>query len=109
LDADESAASTWVAAPAARGGAASGRKSASAIISRNPFDSVTGPLDRRDEPEVDGEGLEDPSGPADLSDPLNVPPCEGVVVHIVTESTDPTWSLAVVQAPGEQKGKLMRV
>jgi general secretion pathway protein C len=109
VESDEGALARWEPASGKQTGAL-GRKSASAIISRNPFDSVTGPLDRRDEP--GGElGVESPvaGGPADLSDPLNVARCDGVIVHIVTESTDPTWSLALVQAPGEPKGRLARV
>lgn len=97
----------WQGSPSAR---VSGpdRKSAAAIISRNPFDSVTGPLDKKDEPPP--EAAEDgPSGPLDLSDPLGVSSCAGTVVHIITESPDPTWSLAIIQGQGEDKGRLRRV
>src|SRR4051812_21879573 len=63
------------------------------ILSRNPFDSVTGPLDRNPisltPPTVAAEMRH-----LDLSDPLNAPECDNVVLNIVSESTDPVWSVA---------------
>ena len=44
-----------------------------------------------------------------MTDPLVVPRCEGVTVHIVTESDDPLWSFAAVQGPGESSPVLRRV
>jgi general secretion pathway protein C len=78
-------------------------KSAEPILSRNPFDSVTGPLNARpiETPDV-------PSAPV-LTDPLAAPQCAGVSVHIVTESTDPLWSIAALKGPGEPKPALRRV
>src|SRR5688500_14978609 len=71
-----------------------------AILSRNPFDSVTGPLDRTPlevaVPEPSKEAL-------DLTDPLNAPECADVVVNIVSESLDPEWSLAQLKGPGDQE------
>ena len=83
------------------------KKSAEAILARNPFDSVTGPLNAQP---IDTEGLEGGEGVAvDTNDPLGAPKCDGMRVHIVTESTDPTWSLAAIQGPGEPKAQLRRV
>jgi len=79
-------------------------KSAEPIIARNPFDSVTGPLyPKPDEALV--------PGPAELvvSDPLAAPGCDGVQVFIVTESTDPLWSVAALQGPGEAHPRMRRV
>ncbi len=80
------------------------RPSAEAIIHRNPFDSVTGPLD--------AEKLDVPvptKSPVDNSDPLSAPACDSPTVFIVTESTDPLWSVAALQAPGEPRPKMHRV
>jgi general secretion pathway protein C len=86
----------------ARGGATNG----DAILSRNPFDSVTGPLDRTPlevaVPEPSKEAL-------DLTDPLNAPECADVVVNIVSESLDPEWSLAQLKGPGDQEASTRRV
>jgi general secretion pathway protein C len=75
---------------------------AAAILARNPFDSVTGPLDgplpsAKPEPKLD------------LSDPLRAPECEGVRAESTVESSDPLWSSAVVQAPDDAHGKVRRV
>jgi general secretion pathway protein C len=75
-------------------------RSARSIIIRNPFDSVTGPLDAK--PAIFAE-------PARPVDPLTVPECEGVDVTGTTEYEDPLWSIAVVQAPGEPHGRIRRV
>jgi len=58
---------------------------------RNPFNSTPKP------PSVD------------LSDPLSWPSCDDVRVLIVTESKDPTWSLATLHAPSEPRARLRRV
>ncbi len=77
-------------------------KTANAILSRNPFDSVTGPL------------IEQPSEPAvavahpGSGDPLRAPVCEGVRVSMVTESSDPEWSIATLQIAGESGARLLR-
>lgn len=82
-------------------------KSAQPIIDRNPFDSVTGPLKPALEvPDVTKEVREER---LDLSDPLNAPMCEGLKVNIVTESTDPLWSVTHIKGPTEQHGELRRV
>jgi general secretion pathway protein C len=82
-------------------------KSAEPILSRNPFDSVTGPLNKV--PET-GEGAAVAEAPKlDLSNPLSAPDCGGIQAHAITESSDPTWSIAVLQGSGETMGKLRRV
>ncbi len=78
------------------------RPKATAILERNPFDSVTGPLNATT-PDFT------PPAPPPITDPLAVPRCEGVTVHIVTESDDPLWSFAAVQGPGESSPVLRRV
>ncbi|HMJ12259.1 MAG TPA: type II secretion system protein GspC [Polyangiaceae bacterium] len=77
-------------------------KSAEPILARNPFDSVTGPLNAKPIDELA------PSKP-DLSDPLSAPVCDGVRAAIISESTDPEWSMAALQGPGEPAPKLRRV
>jgi general secretion pathway protein C len=77
-----------------------------AILSRNPFDSVTGPLDRTP---ITVELPENSKETADLSDPLNAPECEDVTVNIVTESVDPEWSLAQLKGPGDTDAAARRV
>jgi general secretion pathway protein C len=75
---------------------------ADAILARNPFDSVTGPLNKVEVPETEAT-----KGP-DLSDPANAPPCDGVKVLVITASSDPEWSFAAVSAPGDNKVQLRR-
>lgn len=79
-------------------------KSAEPILSRNPFDFSTGPLNAK----TLAEGL--PSGEvAAPDDPLRAPPCQQVKVSIITESTDPLWSIAALQGPGEPRPTIRRV
>src|SRR4051812_46954711 len=61
--------------PPAVGSAGSHVTSADAILSRNPFDSVTGPLNKA--PVVESDAGVD-AGPVDTSDPMNAPVCDGV-------------------------------
>lgn len=79
------------------------RPRATAILERNPFDSVTGPLN--------AQSVELPTveRPVEVNEPLTAPACDGVKVHIVTESTDPLWSFAAIQGPGESHPALRRV
>ncbi len=79
-------------------------KSALPIIERNPFDSVTGPLNAVPPPDPQLT----PQEPV-ITDPLSSPICEGMQVLIVTESTDPTWSVAALQGPGEPHPRMRRV
>jgi general secretion pathway protein C len=77
-----------------------------AILARNPFDSVTGPLDRA---ALDVTVPEPAKATLDLSDPLSAPECADVVVNIVSESPDPEWSLAQLKGPGDQEAATRRV
>ena len=81
--------------------ASRGDKNAEPILARNPFDSVTGPLNIKPL-----DISEKPAARLDLSDPLSAPGCEGMRVAIITESPDPEWSLVALQAPGEAAPKL---
>jgi general secretion pathway protein C len=87
-------------------GESHGPKTAEPILSRNPFDSVAGPLNRVAETE---ETTAAPKQDLDLSNPLTAADCGGIQAHAITESTDPTWSVAVLQATGDTMGKLRRV
>ncbi|MDC3952929.1 type II secretion system protein GspC [Polyangium jinanense] len=73
------------------------------ILSRNPFDSVTGPLD--------GKPLDLPSAPEapapDNSDPYNDPVCDIGKVLLITQSEDPDWSFAAI-AGSDGKAQLRR-
>jgi len=74
------------------------------ILARNAFDSVTGPLNAK--------AVELPTTKeraVDVSSPLSAPVCEGIRLLIVTESTDPVWSVAALQGPGDPGPKLRRV
>lgn len=80
--------------------------SGAAILSRNPFDSVTGPLDGKPAPadEHDAEPAPDNSG-----DPNEDPYCDAVKVILITESLDdPAWSFASMSG-GDGKSILRRI
>jgi general secretion pathway protein C len=76
------------------------------ILSRNPFDSLTGPLDRNP---ISIEAPESASKSLDLSDPLNAPECSDVSLNIVSESPDPEWSLAQLKGAGDADASTRRV
>ncbi len=81
-------------------------RSAQPVIARNPFDDT----DLNPKPVVPEPTVEDLTPKkVDLSDPLAAAPCDGVKLHIVTESPDPEWSVALMQAGKEEKGSLRRV
>jgi general secretion pathway protein C len=88
------------AAPAASG-MSSRATSADAILSRNPFDSVTGPLNRV-------AAADEPAAGPDLSDPYSAPPCDGVKVLIIAASADEEWSFAALSSPSDTKSVLRR-
>jgi general secretion pathway protein C len=93
-------------APKALTTASKSPKSAKIIMSRNAFDSVTGPVD------PDSIAIEIPTiteTKPDLTDPLAAPTCDGTKALIITESSDPIWSIAALQGPGETAPKLRRV
>jgi general secretion pathway protein C len=80
------------------------RPVAESIIARNPFDSITGPLDAKpvDTPVPTKSDV-------DASDPLTAPVCDAPAAFIITESTNPIWSVAALQAPGEPRPRMHRV
>src|SRR5580704_2147269 len=78
---------------------------ADAILARNPFDSVTGPLN------AVAVSLPDQvaSAPAlDLSDPMNAPDCDGVTILVIAASADPDWSFAAFETQAEQGKSILR-
>jgi general secretion pathway protein C len=76
--------------------------SAEAILARNPFDSVTGPLNAI--PVAVAEAVDAGIVPVDLSDPFSAPDCDGVTVLIIAASADPDWSFAALES-SQEKGK----
>lgn len=79
-------------------------RSGEPILSRNPFDSVTGPLNATP---LEPGALGTPA--ADLSNPLSASACDGIRVSIITESSDPLWSIAALQGPGDTRPVIRRV
>jgi general secretion pathway protein C len=79
--------------------------SADPIIARNPFDSVTGPLNPVTLNLPNEETVE--QGP-DMSDPMNAPQCDGVKVLVIAASSDPDWSFAALQSGNDPKSVLRR-
>jgi general secretion pathway protein C len=77
--------------------------SSDAILSRNPFDSQTGPLNAR--PPGDDLAV---APPPDLTDPMSAPPCDGVKVLIIAASSNPDWSFAALSTATEPKSVLRR-
>jgi general secretion pathway protein C len=77
---------------------------ASAILARNPFDSVTGPLDGRslDLPEAPAA-----VGPDNSKDPYDDPLCDTARVILVAAAEDPAWSFAAIAGP-DGKSQLRR-
>ncbi len=74
--------------------------SAEAILSRNPFDSVTGALNKKP---VDDAPVA--SAPLDMSDPMSAPACDGVKVLVIAASSDPEWSFAALTGGSNDKDK----
>jgi general secretion pathway protein C len=81
--------------------------SADPILNRNPFDSVTGPLNAKALDLVNETTATPEQGP-DLSDPMNAPLCEGVKVLVIAASSDPDWSFAALQNGTDPKSLLRR-
>jgi len=103
LGADENALSVpplMARLPAAPASATPHATSAEPILSRNPFDSVTGPLNLP--PPAPTESA--PVKIADITDPYSAPACDGVQVLIIAASPDPEWSFAALETT-EEKGK----
>jgi general secretion pathway protein C len=68
---------------------------ATAILDRNPFDSVTGPI-REKPPEA--PGLAGPEA-APGTDWYRDPPCDIAKVVLIVSSEDPAWSFAAIMGP----------
>ncbi len=73
------------------------------ILSRNPFDHLTGSLHP---PVVDDTAAA--STTLDTSDPFNAPICDGVKVLVIAASSDPDWSFAAVSGTTDTKSMLRR-
>jgi len=104
LGADETALSVpplMARLPAAPASATPHATSAEPILSRNPFDSVTGPLNAQP---VSLPDIAMPEKPTEPVDPYSAPACDGVQVLIIAASPDPDWSFAALETP-EDKGK----
>lgn len=80
--------------------------SADAILARNPFDHVTGPLVAPPSAIAASDGTSAPHA-IDMSDPLNAPACDGVDVGAIMASDDADWSYASVEG-ADKKRHLVR-
>jgi general secretion pathway protein C len=80
--------------------------SADPILARNPFDSVTGPLNAVPVPV--GDVAAEEAKTIDLSDPYNAPDCDGVQVLIIAASPDPDWSFAALESPSDKGKSVLR-
>lgn len=69
-------------------------KNAAAILARNPFDSVTGPLDGKTVVVADTQL----PPPPQTGDPYEDPACSGVTSSLVTAAEDPEWSFAALNS-----------
>jgi general secretion pathway protein C len=76
--------------------------SAEAILARNPFDSQTGPLNKV------AITSDQPMPAVDMTDPENLPPCDGVKVLVIAASSNPDWSFAALSTPSDPKSVLRR-
>ncbi len=79
--------------------------SGAAILSRNPFDSATGPLDGKP---ASSEDATTPPQAENSNDPMDDPYCDAAKVLLITWSEDPDWSFAAI-AGGDGKSTLRRV
>jgi general secretion pathway protein C len=75
------------------------------VLARNPFDSVTGPLNLP-LPDRDPGGREGMPSP---SNPLVAPECGDVLAHAVTEFEDPAWSATVLANAHDPVGRTRRM
>lgn len=103
-DADAPKAPIVTGSPALR---STPRKDAKPILARNPFDSVTGPLDGVTKPVVaqeEEEDEEDVEGDPSAEDPA----CGFGGVSIIMTAEDPAWSFASITDKGGQ-AKLRRI
>ena len=77
--------------------------SAEAILSRNPFDHVTGSLHPPPVTETVAPGKE-----PDLTDPMSAPTCDGVKVLVIAASSDENWSFTALSSGGADTKSLLR-
>jgi general secretion pathway protein C len=82
---------------------AESRPNGSAILARNPFDSVTGPLDGRDDSTSLGLLSQE-----NQENPYADPACDSGRVLLITTSNDANWSFAAI-AIGNEKASLRRI
>jgi general secretion pathway protein C len=75
------------------------------ILSRNPFDSTTGPLDAKP---ADSGDANTPPPVENAGDPMNDPFCDAAKVLLITWSEEPDWSFAAL-AGADGKSTLRRV
>ncbi|XXT21179.1 type II secretion system protein GspC [Sorangium sp. So ce429] len=68
--------------------------SAALILSRNPFDSVSGPLDGRTASPVG------PGAPPENRDPYEDPACDSARALLIARADDPAWSFAAMTGSG---------
>jgi general secretion pathway protein C len=78
-------------APAPGGGEGLHATSAAAILGRNPFDSVTGPI-----PDGERGSVTLPEVARAERDPYADPPCDMARVVLITSADDPDWSFAAI-------------
>lgn len=75
--------------------------SAEALLRRNPFDSVTGPLI---------SPLSFATAPSSSqNDSARIPRCTGLAARIVTESAPRSWALVTLQAAEDRSPRLLRL
>lgn len=74
-----------------------------ALLKRNPFDSVTGSL----LPKAAASSEASEAAPVDDHDPMHAPVCDGVSVDAIVESSDEDWSFASL-AGSDGKHHLVR-
>lgn len=76
--------------------AAHNDRSATPILSRNAFDSVTGPLDGKATPLPSSLP---PVQPRNEGNPYDDQECAGITVSLMVASDDPAWSFASISGP----------
>jgi general secretion pathway protein C len=81
-------------------------RTAEPIIERNPFDSVTGPLNAKP---IDTPAPVPKDTELVAKDPLHADQCEGITAFIITESDDRLWSVAALQGTGEPRPRMRRI
>jgi general secretion pathway protein C len=75
----------------------------SAILARNAFDSITGPLTGKRDETTAPEPARENNG-----DPYADPACDSAKVLLITTADDPSWSFAAIST-GNEKSALRRI